>query len=124
MRSTYSSAQATNQATAGVARYFTQDSRTVANRPARYGSYPGHYTMENTQMNFAQKGTRATYARVLYAAAVAALLSACSPSADEPAAKANTTTSTTTIRLSETTSSSDMPEVVVTASRVQPENIG
>ncbi|MEJ1964862.1 MAG: aldo/keto reductase [Gammaproteobacteria bacterium] len=74
------------------------------------------FTTEITAMSFRKNRTRAPYASVLYAAAVAALLSACSQSAVEPAA------STTTIHLSE--SSSDMPEVVVTASREQPKAIG
>ena len=96
------------------ARIFTQDSRAIANRRLRSGSYE-NYTQEGTPMSFTESGLRARYARVLYAAAVAALLTACSQSHVEPA-------TTTTIHLSE--ASSDMPEVVVTTSRVKPENIG
>lgn len=69
-------------------------------------------------MSFRKNQSRVPYARVLYAAAIAALLSACTQSAEEPEPAA----STTTIHLSE--SSSDMPEVVVTASREQPKAIG
>jgi hypothetical protein len=60
--------------------------------------------------------SRISYANALYAAAVAALLSACSPSEVEVAPKA------TTIRLSE--AGSEMPEVVITASRERPKAIG
>ena len=67
-------------------------------------------------MIYRNNRSRVPYASALYAAAVAALLSACSQSDVEPAPKA------TTIHLSET--ASDMPEVVVTASRERPKSNG
>jgi hypothetical protein len=63
-------------------------------------------------MNQRKVGSRTPYASALYAAAVAALLSACSQSGVERASEA------TTIQSSE--ANSDMPEVVVTASRDLP----
>jgi hypothetical protein len=60
-------------------------------------------------MSYKMVRTRAPHVSVLFAAAAAALLSACSQSGVEPAPKA------TNIHLSET--ASDMPEVVITASR-------
>jgi hypothetical protein len=59
-------------------------------------------------------GSRTPYATALYAAAVAALLPACSRV--EPAPQA------TTIHVSET--ASDMPEVVITAYRERPKANG
>ena len=59
---------------------------------------------------------RPRYASALYAAAVAALLSACSQSEVERAPEA------APIHLSETTS--DMPEVLITAPRERPKAIG
>jgi hypothetical protein len=67
-------------------------------------------------MKYRKVGSRVPYASALYAAAVAALLSACSQSGVEVAPKG------TTIHLSET--ASDMPEVVVTASRERPKANG
>jgi hypothetical protein len=60
-------------------------------------------------MSYGRVRSRVPYANALYAAAVAALLSACSQSEVEPAPKV------TPIHLSET--ASDMPEVVITAPR-------
>ena len=67
-------------------------------------------------MSYRKVGSRVPYASALYAAAVAALLSACSQSGVEPAPKA------TTIHLSD--NASDMPEVVITASRERPKANG
>jgi len=67
-------------------------------------------------MSYRKVGSRIPYASALYAAAVAALLSACSQSGVERATEA------TTIHVSET--ASDMPEVVVTASRERPKANG
>jgi len=74
-------------------------------------------------MNYRKANSRARYASVLYAAALAALLSACSKTdvAVETAPKA------ATIHLSDsanTAETADMPEVVVSASREQPKAIG
>lgn len=74
-------------------------------------------------MNYRKDNSRARYASTLYAAAIAALLTACSKAelpvdaAPQPAA----------IHLSEsaaTAASSDMPEVVVSARRERPKAIG
>jgi hypothetical protein len=100
----------------GFSTYFTQDSRASLNVPARASLSTGRYATEVSVMDHWKIRSRAPYARVLYAAAVAALLSACSPADVEPASKA------TTIQLSETVP--DMPEVVVTASRERPKAIG
>lgn len=67
-------------------------------------------------MNYRKANSRARYASALYAAALAALLTACSKTdvAVEPASNG------TAIHLSEsqsTADTADMPEVVVTASR-------
>jgi hypothetical protein len=73
--------------------------------------------MEMSAMSYRKTRSRVPYASALYAAAVAALLSACSQSPGvEPAAEV------TPIHLSET--ASDMPEVVVTASRERPKANG
>ena len=90
----------------------TQDSRAVANRSTYAGSNTRRYTLEKSPMSYRKVGSRIPYASALYAAAVAALLSACSPSSVERATEA------TTIQSSET--NRDMPEVVVTASREVP----
>jgi hypothetical protein len=96
--------------------YFTQDLRPAAIRPTYIGSDTQRYTSEKAPMKYRKVGSRVPYASALYAAAVAALLSACSQSGVEPAPKE------TTIHLSETVS--DMPEVVVTASRERPKANG
>ena len=70
-------------------------------------------------MSYRKVGSRVPYASALYAAAVAALLSACSQSSVETAAP-----EATIIHLSETESASDMPEVVVTATRERPKANG
>jgi hypothetical protein len=67
-------------------------------------------------MSHRKVGSRMPYASALYAAAVAALLSGCSQSGVECAPEATTT------HLSET--ASDMPEVVITASRERPKANG
>ena len=67
-------------------------------------------------MTYSKRGSRVPFASALYAAAVAALLSACTQSSVEPLPK------DTNIHLSET--ASDLPEVVITASREKPKAIG
>ncbi len=62
------------------------------------------------------KKTRIPCARVLYAAAVAAILSACSQTDSTPAPRHPTITSSGS---SSSGSSSELPEVVITASRKQ-----
>jgi len=71
-------------------------------------------------MSYRKVNSRARYASVLYAAALAALVSGCSKSdvAVEPAPNA------ATIHLSESADTADMPEVVVTASRDRPKANG
>ena len=103
--------------------FFTQDSQSLTNSPAVAFSNTGRYTLETTAMNYRKANSRARYASVLYAAALAALLSACSKTdvAVETAPKA------ATIHLSDsanTAETADMPEVVVSASREQPKAIG
>jgi len=69
-------------------------------------------------MNYRKGNSRARYASVLFAAALAALVTACSKQDASNAA---------TIHLSEsvdTADSADMPEVVITASRERPKAIG
>ena len=111
-----SSTPAAFRATQNVATYFTQDSHARVNAPTYAGSNAGRYTTEMSSMSNRKVRSRVPYASALYAAAVAALLSGCSQSSVEPAAKP------ATIHLSETTS--DMPEVVVTASRERPKANG
>jgi hypothetical protein len=94
----------------------TQDSRAAANRPVCAGSNTRRHTMERSPVNYRKLGSRTPYARALYAAAMAALLSACSPSSMETTPEATTTHSSET--------ASDMPEVVVTASRERAGAIG
>ena len=94
----------------------TQDSRAAANRSVQVRSNTVRYTSEKAPMIYRKVGSRVPYARVLYAAAVAAVLSACSQSGVEHATEA------TTIDWSESTA--DMPEVVVTASREEPKANG
>jgi uncharacterized lipoprotein YajG len=67
--------------------------------------------------------SRARYASVLFAAALAAMLTACS----KPAAEVEAAPKAATIHLSEgvsTADTADMPEVVISASREQPKAIG
>lgn len=74
-------------------------------------------------MQFRKANSHARYASVLYAAALAALLTACS----SPDASVEAAPKAATIHLSERTDSADsadMPEVVVTASRELPKAIG
>jgi hypothetical protein len=100
--------------------FFTQDSQSLTNSPAVAFSNTGRYTLETTAMNYRKANTRARYASVLYAAALAAMLSACSKTdvAVETAPEA------AAIHLSESADTPDMPEVVVTAPREQPKAIG
>ena len=98
--------------------YFTQGSRAVANPSTYARSNTGRYKSEMSPMSYRKVGSRVPYASALYAAAIAALLSACSQSSVEPAAEA------TSIHLSETQTASDMPEVVITASRERPKANG
>jgi hypothetical protein len=101
----------------GFSTNFTQDSHARVNGPVYAGSNAGRYTTEMSTMINRKAGSRVPYASALYAAAVAALLSACSQSGVEPAPKP------AAIHLSETMPS-DMPEVVVTASRDRPKADG
>jgi type IV pilus biogenesis protein CpaD/CtpE len=61
---------------------------------------------------------RVPYARALYAAAVAVLLSACARIDSTPAAR------TAPEMTSEVADNTEMPVVIVTASREQPKHIG
>jgi hypothetical protein len=67
-------------------------------------------------MSHRKPGSRVPYATALYAAAVAALLSACTQSSVESLPKE------TSSHVSET--ASELPEVVITASRETPKAIG
>lgn len=71
-------------------------------------------------MHHRKTNSRARYASVLYAAALAAMLSACAKTdvAVDTAPKA------APIHLSESESTADMPEVVISASRERPRAIG
>ena len=74
-------------------------------------------------MNYRKGNSRARYASVLFAAALAALVTACSKQDTSVEAAPNAAT----IHLSEsvdTADSADMPEVVITASRERPKAIG
>jgi len=74
-------------------------------------------------MPYRKANSRARYANALYAAALAALLTACS----SPDASVEAAPKAATIHLSGsagTADSADMPEVVVTASRERPKAIG
>ncbi len=99
----------------GHVQYFMKGSWSTANSVARGLSNRGQHNLEVTAMTHVTHGTRMSYARALYVAAVAAVLSACAQTAP-PAAS-------TTIAGS-AAASSDIPEVVVTASRTQPGSIG
>ena len=110
-------------ATHSVATYFTQDSQSLTNSTVLAPSNTGRYTSEMSAMSYKKGNSRARYASVLYAAALAALLSGCSKTdvAVETAPQA------ATIHLSEsqsTADTADMPEVVVSASREHPKAIG
>jgi hypothetical protein len=95
----------------------TQDSRAVANRSPYAGSNTRRYTLEKSPVSYRKVGSRIPYASALYAAAVAALLSACSQATVEPATEA------TTIHFSESPAA-DIPEIIVTASRETPNTSG
>lgn len=114
--------RAIRPSTYSVAGYFTQDSQNLTNSTAPALSNTGRYTSE-MPMSYRKANSRARYASALYAAALAALLSACSKTdvAVEAAPKA------ATMHLSEsqdTADTADMPEVVVSASREHPKAIG
>jgi hypothetical protein len=108
----------------GAATYFfTQDSQSLTNPPIRPLSNAGRYTSETSVMSYRKGNSRARYASALYAAALAALLSACS----KPEVAVETAPEAAPIHLSEgvnTTGTADMPEVVVRASRERPKTIG
>jgi hypothetical protein len=99
----------------GHVRSFMKGSWSAANSVSRGPSNHGQHRLEVTAMTHMKHGTRMPYARALYVAAVAALLSACAQT-DPPAAGPTITGSPA--------ASSDIPEVVVTASRTQPGSIG
>jgi hypothetical protein len=74
--------------------------------------------MEVSAMSYRKGNSRARYASALYAAAIAALLTACAKT--EVAVEQPTTSQAEPIRLSEsasTTNPADMPEIVVSAKR-------
>jgi hypothetical protein len=100
----------------GIPANFTEGSRVRANALTPISSNSGRYRTEMSAMSYRKVGSRVPYASALYAAAVAALLSACSQVEVQPAPEA------APIQMSETTS--DLPEVVVTASRERPKSIG
>jgi hypothetical protein len=95
---------------------FTQDSRAASNRPFYERPNLRRSTTEMSSMSYRKLGSRVPYANALYAAAVAALLSACTQSSVEPLSKETGT------QVSE--AASDVPEVVITASRETPKAIG
>jgi hypothetical protein len=99
----------------GSRAYFTQDSHVASNRPIYDRPKVRRYTTEMYPMSYNKLGSRVPYASALFAAAVAALLSACTQSSVEPLPKETT-------HVSET--ASDVPEVVITASREIPKAIG
>jgi uncharacterized lipoprotein YajG len=105
-----------------AATYFTQDSHSLTNSTFFALSNTGRYTSEMSAMSYKKPNSRARYASVLYAAALAALLAGCAKTdvAVETAPKA------ATIHLSEssTADAADMQEVVVSASRERPKAIG
>ena len=103
-------------ATQRLSTYFTQDSRAWMNGRADASSNTGRYTTEMSAMSYRKSRYRVPYASALYAAAVAALLAGCSQSDVAPTPEA------TTIESSETVS--DLPEIVVTASRERPKANG
>jgi hypothetical protein len=109
MNSILNSTRAAIPATHSVPAYFTKDSRSWVNGLADASPNSGRYKTEMSAMSYRKVRARVPYASALYAAAVAALLSACSQSGVEPAPNATRT------HMSET--ASDMPEVVITASR-------
>jgi hypothetical protein len=108
---------AANRNAHSVAPYFTEGSQAAANSPSRSGSNRRQYELEVGAMRFTRDKARTPYARALYAAAVAALLSACTQIDSSP----GTAVTEAAANASET---SDMPVVVVTASREQPKSIG
>jgi hypothetical protein len=100
----------------GSRAYFTQDSHVASNRPVYERPNLRRSTTEMSSMSYRKLGSRVPYASALYAAAIAALLSACTQSSVEPLSKETGT------HVSET--ASDVPEVVITASRETPKAIG
>jgi hypothetical protein len=121
MNTLYSTRSA-RPASYGAAYFFTQDSQSLTNSPVVARSNTGRYTSEIFAMN-RKVHSRARYASVLFAAALAAMLTACS----KPAAEVEAAPKAATIHLSEgvsTADTADMPEVVISASREQPKAIG
>jgi hypothetical protein len=111
MNTSLHSSRAATPASLGF--YFTQDSRTSANAITRASLRAVPTT---TTVYGKVRSSRVPYASALYAAAVAALLSGCMQSEVERVPDAQT------IHLSETPS--DLPEVVITASRERPKANG
>jgi hypothetical protein len=105
------STRAAFPATPAFTSYFTQNARPAASRFAPVRSSVARHSSEMSVMSYRKANARAPYATALYAAAVAALLTACGPSEVASVSKE------TTIHLSEATS--DVQEVVVTAYREQ-----
>ena len=103
------------------ATYFTQDSQNLTNKLVVAASNTGRYTSEISAMSYRKANSRTRYANALYAAAIAALLTACSQTnIDSEVAPKETAT---TIHLSEN-STADMPEIVVTGVRERPKAAG
>jgi hypothetical protein len=95
---------------------FTEDSRWAANPATRSRSNGWQHNPEVATMIRTNGRNRTSYARALYAAAVAALLSACAQTSSVPPDDASVASSAVT--------NADMPEVVVTASRTHADSIG
>jgi hypothetical protein len=118
--------------TAGTARpasygagtyFFTQDSQSLTNSPIRALSNTGRFTSEAPVMHYRKANSRARYASALYAAALAAMLSACA----KTDVAVETAPAAAPIHLSESeniANTADMPEVVISASRERPRVIG
>jgi hypothetical protein len=107
-----------------AATYFTQDSHNSTNSTFLARSNTGRYTSEMSLMNYRKANSRARYASALYAAALAALLSACTKT--EVAVEAAPEAAAIHLSQSEGTAdtAADMQEVVVSASRERPKAIG
>jgi hypothetical protein len=102
----------------GYAPEVTQSSRSRANPPTRNDSNSGH-ELEMRAMSTTTRRPRTPYARALYAAAIAALLSACAQAPDP-----TPTVSAAEASSAESAADASMPEVVIVASRERPDSRG
>jgi hypothetical protein len=93
--------------------YFTQDSYPGPNWPVYNRSYTREHKKELTDMFQITGSKRIPYARALYLSAIVAVLSACSQTDPVPAERE---IATDAVAVSE-----DVPEVVITASRMEPD---